>query len=187
MQTEEYIKMLMTKYLEGQTSLEEEKILRVFFQKEHIPKELTTEALWFKRMDQMQINESEIQKMEERASDWVDREERKHRNNKLRLWTYSIAATLLLAVGITLLFRYHSNQAIKDTYDDPQIAYLEARKILLYVSEKMNKGTSRLQTVSRIQEGTSEMSIFSTFGSGLKNLDLVSKFDESSAYSKKTQ
>ncbi|NJK95065.1 MAG: hypothetical protein HC905_09285 [Bacteroidales bacterium] len=51
---------------------------------------------------------------------------------------------------------------------------------MLYVSQTLNKGTDKLQTVSRIEEASNEMSIFSTFGSGLKNLELMSKYEEES-------
>ncbi|NJO68831.1 MAG: hypothetical protein HC830_05690 [Bacteroidetes bacterium] len=113
-------------------------------------------------------------------SNWVDQQDKKEKSHKLRYWSLGIAAGLAVLIGFTFLLKQNSNANLEDTYQDPQIAYLEARKVLLYVSQTLNKGTDKLQTVSRIEEASNEMSIFSTFGSGLKNLELMSKYEEES-------
>jgi hypothetical protein len=179
MENREYIRELLDKYLEGLTSLEEEKVLKEYFNRGNVPKEFQSEARWFQNVTAQQIKEEDINSLEKVLSKWVDQQEHKEKSVRLRSWSIGIAAGLMIVAASVFFLKYYQSGKIADTYEDPQIAYLEAKKVLMYVSQTLNKGTDKLQTVSRIQEGTEEMSIFSSFGSGLKNLELVSKYDES--------
>jgi hypothetical protein len=178
MENKEYIRELLDKYLEGNTSVEEEKKLRHFFSQEDIPREFETEALWFNRISAQMESRDKISSLENELSQWVDKQERKEKNIRLRSWIISIAAGFAILVSISLFLKYKQTDTLKDTYEDPRIAYLEAQKVLMYVSETLNKGTEKLEPVSNIEKGSNEMSIFSTFGSGLKNLELMSKYQE---------
>lgn len=180
MKNVEYIRELLDKYLEGLTSLEEEKVLKEYFMREDIPKEFKSEAHWFLNASGQKVREEDIQALEETMSQWVDRQDRREKKNRFQLWTIGVAAGLALLVSVTFIIHQYHSQKVKDTYQDPQIAYLEAKKVLLYVSQTLNRGTDKLQPVSRIEEGSNEMSIFSTFGSGLKDLELISKYNEES-------
>jgi hypothetical protein len=177
MENREYIRELLDKYLEGLTSIEEEKFLKDYFSKGNVPEEFSSDALWFLNATSQGINDEDIHSMEDVLSKWVDQQENKEKSIRLRSWTIGIAAGLMILAASVFFFRYYGSGKMADTYEDPQIAYLEARKVLMYVSQTLNKGTDKLQTVSRIQEGAEEMSIFSSFGSGLKNLELVSKYE----------
>ncbi len=179
MENREYIRELLDKYLEGLTSLDEERFLKEYFKRGNVPEEFSSEALWFMNATSKQVSEDEIRSMENVLSKWVDLQEHKEKSIRFRSWSIGIAAGLLIAIASVFFLKYYNSDKVSDTYNDPQIAYLEAKKVLMYVSQTLNKGTDKLQTVSRIQEGTEEMSIFSSFGSGLKNLELVSKYDES--------
>lgn len=178
MENNEHIRELLDKYLEGNTSVEEESKLRAFFSRRDIPKEFRSEAHWFNHISAQTISNDEINSLERDLSQWVDRQEAAQKTIRLRSWIISIAAGFAILVGITLFLKYKQTDTLKDTYEDPQIAYLEAKKVLMYVSETLNKGTEKLQPVSHFEEGTNEMSIFSTFGSGLKNLELMSKYQD---------
>lgn len=182
MENKEYIRELLDKYLDGISTSEEEAILKEYFKSGNVPKEFRSEAHWFEHVGQNRINNDNIFSLEKRMSLWVDQQERKEKSLRLRSWMIGVAAGIAILVGVTFYIQHYQTKKIVDSYQDPQIAYLEARKVLLYVSQTFNKGTDKLQTVSRIEEGSNEMSIFSTFGSGLKNLELVSKYnDESTA------
>lgn len=170
--------MLLDKYLDGTSSLEEENVLKEFFSKENVPEEFRSEAQWFNHTRKQAIKEEDIRLLETGLSNWVDEQSRNERTVRMRSWLIGIAAGLAILIGATFFLKHKTTDKTLDTYEDPQIAYLEAKKVLLYVSQTLNKGTEKLETVSRIQEGTNEMSIFSTFGSGLKNLDLISKYQD---------
>ena len=178
MENMEYIRELLDKYLEGNTSVEEEQKLKDFFSQKDIPKEFRAEAHWFNHINAQTISEEEIRSLEGDLSNWVDTQEATKKSIRLRSWIISIAAGFAILVSISLFIKYKQADTLKDTYEDPQIAYLEAKKVLMYVSETLNKGTEKLQPVTHFEEGTNEMSIFSTFGSGLKNLELMSKYQD---------
>lgn len=178
MEMKKYIRELLDKYLEGNTSLEEERILKEYFKKADIPVEFKSEAKWFGNVTNQEIKTLDIPAMEREMSQWIDLQFKQEKSIRMRFWTMGIAAGLAVLIGATFLFTYYQSGKTKDTYQDPQIAYLEAKKVLLYVSQTFNKGTDKFQTVSRIEEGSNELSIFSTFGSGLKNLELVSKYSD---------
>lgn len=178
MENRERIRELLDKYLEGLTTSEEETFLKDFFGQESVPAEFKSDALWFGHITNKAANEEEVQTLERDMSQWIDKQNQHEKRVSLRIWSLRIAAGVALLIAGAFLVRHYQSEKMKDTYQDPQIAYLEAKKVLLYVSQTLNKGTDKLQTVSRIQSGSNEMSIFSTFGSGLKNLELVSKYGE---------
>ena len=180
MENSEYIRELLDKYLEGLTSLDEEKTLREYFKGKDVPMQFKSEAHWFENASNQKIHTEDILSLEKTMTHWVDRQEMNEKKMRFRFWTIGIAAGLALLIGSTFLIQHYRSAKMVETYQDPQIAYLEAKKVLLYVSQTLNKGTDKLQTVSRIEEGSNEMSIFSTFGSGLKNLELVSKYSDES-------
>ena len=67
----------------------------------------------------------------------------------------------------------------KDTFDDPQLAYLEAQKTLLYVSKTMSKGMEPLKNVSKINEGTGHLKTLKKLDSGLEMMNMVSIINKS--------
>lgn len=178
MENKEKIRELLDKYLEGLTSIEEEDFLKTYFSAGNVPREFSAEAKWFTNAIRQKPDEQAIASLEKEMNLWVDKQESKEKSIRLKLWTSGIAAVIVLLIGATFLFRYYQSDKSRDTYQDPQIAYLEAKKVLLFVSQTMNKGTDKLQPVSRIESGSNEMSIFSTFGSGLKNLELMSNYQD---------
>lgn len=178
MENKEHIRDLLDKYREGLTSLEEEEFLKAFFASNKVPKEFLSEAHWFNNVQIQKFKEEDVIDLENKMEQWIDEQDSKQQKIRLRYWASGIAAGLAILVGTALFFQYQQSNKISDTYEDPQIAYLEAKKVLMYVSETFNHGTDKFQTVSRLEEGTNEMSIFSTFGSGLKNLELVSKYND---------
>jgi len=89
----------------------------------------------------------------------------------------SIAAGFAILVVCYLFISKQVNEnKIKDTYSNPQLAYAEMKRTLLYLSEKLNKGTKPLSQVGKLNQGMETFSSFSSFGSGLKQLELVSKY-----------
>jgi len=59
------------------------------------------------------------------------------------------AAGLLILAGT--FFFFNSRVETNDTFSDPQLAYAETMKILMEVSEKMNKGLTSLEPVGKME------------------------------------
>ena len=64
------------------------------------------------------------------------------------------AASILILAGS--YFFFEGRRELKDTYNDPEIAYRETRKILLDVSAKMNRATLALEPVGKMNRMTTK-------------------------------
>jgi len=109
------IKFLLNKYFEGQTSLEEEKILREFFQKDDIPEELRGYTPVF------QYFADEIRNLEDAKSQTQNIFKPTKRSLFVR-WTSLAAACLLILLCISIFFT--KNNVISDK----SVAYINGKK-----------------------------------------------------------
>ena len=92
-------------------------------------------------------------------------------------WIAGVAASVLILVAVFVNFDPFSKR-IEDTYKDPQTAYFEARKILLYVSGKFNKGTSRLEPVTALETGLNELKPVSAYNKGINEVNRLDEVDK---------
>lgn len=178
------IMKLLENYYEGSASLQEEQQLRNYFQKNEVPDELSADKKLFAFIHSETSSVPMSVGLEEKLSGWVDRQNQKEGKSKRLLFTLKMASiaagVAIMVISYIAIDQYSKKTLSKDTFDDPQIAYAEVKKTLLYISEQLNRGTRPLTAVSKINEGMDGMSAFSSFGSGLKELELVSKYyDES--------
>jgi len=177
----EGITRLLEKYYKGESSEDEELILRRFFDSEDIADEFATEKIMFRfYSDHAEVPEPS-EGFEQRIISAIDSEEDKsgfkHQRNR-RLVYSGIAAGLLILIGSYLFFinKYEPG----DTFSNTEIAYAETMKILYSVSSKLNQGTESLRVVGKLDDAA-EMS-FSEINrstriieSNLKSLDYFQK------------
>lgn len=174
------IEKLLEKYFEGETSLSEEKQLRDFFTSGDVPQRWKNHEGYFSFVTQEQDQQIENTDFDNKVMSAV-------KGNKLapivdlrRPWIYwiaGVAASMLILIAVFVKFDPFSKK-IEDTYNDPQIAYVEARKILLYVSAKLNKGTGSLKPVTALETGLKELKPVAAYNKGMnevKRLDQVDK------------
>ena len=175
------IEHLLEKYYNGETSLEEERKLRWYFQTHGFPERFQAE----KRMhDYFQTKKKEILSpgLTNKLSTLIDN----HSSNRSRmktilLWAGSAAAVVIILLTVFLGNREtfsHREARFKDTYNDPMLAYLETRKALILVSEKLNEGTQNLQTLNKLDKGINNLTPVFSFGPGIQHLNKLSKFNE---------
>lgn len=180
------IDQLLKNYLEGETSLEEEKILRDFFSRGDLPPRYQPYIEMFRgfgAMAAVQLNNRRFDK------EWSRKSKQKTDQNKP--WSFfthwyavtGIAATLLLAVLVFVPVKKMPvislfSTKIEDTFDDPRKAYAETVKALLMVSEKINTGTNQMKDLNKLDEGLKNAGKMLTFNKGLDDANKLSKFDE---------
>jgi len=177
------IEKLLEKYFEGETSLSEETKLRDFFASGDVPARWKGLEKYFSFMILEQDQQLQDACFDEKVMSAV-------KGNKLapiidlhRPWIYwiaGVAAGLLILLAVFVKFDPFSKR-LEDTYKDPQTAYMEARKILLYVSAKFNKGTSSLKPVATLQTGLNELKPVSAYNkvmNEVKRLDEVQKVEK---------
>jgi len=155
---EEEIKKLLTKFFDGETTENDEKLLRAIFNDSSCPGGFETEWDYVRfclingTVSEPSINLED--RIEKAINYSVGSSEKDKSRKRYLVFLSGIAATVLLLFGTYFLIE--SRYKIYDTYSDPEIAYAETMKILMDVSTRLNKGTSTLAPVGRLNAITEE-------------------------------
>ncbi len=127
-----YIKGLLNKYFEAETTVAEEKILKDYFASETISEEFLRYKNLFIGYSQAQ---TEIFTKELEFS--------KFKVYKNKKW-YAIAAAVVVLLGTVVLLQPPEKETKTSnglgTFTDPKVAFIETRKALAMVSENINIG-----------------------------------------------
>jgi hypothetical protein len=153
----EEIKHLLEKYYDGESTDEEELLLKNFFRQAEIPEDLIDEKEIFSYyMDSAEVPEPSSG-FEDRiisAIDSLDQIAVNPNRRKILGILSGIAAGMLILAGSYFFFIHKSEP--NDTYSDPEIAYAETMKILYDVSSRLNHGTQALDRIGSMQNVTRE-------------------------------
>ncbi len=177
------IEQLIEKFYNGETSIGEERLLENYFSQKNIPASLEAERDIFRfysssRNEQLpddQLKEKIIRAIESEGGDLSGKKRR-------MIYTVTgIAASILLLIGSYFILLSPSGPGIalskyKDTYDNPEIAYMETHKALLYVSGKLNEGTSKLDNLTKFEKGTKELDNLKLMNKGTSGIYSISLF-----------
>jgi hypothetical protein len=174
------IKKLLEKYYDGNSSLEEDNLIMQFFRNNQVPDDLITDQELFLRTYKIKATIPNSIGLEDKLIDIINREANKESKRAKTYLFYkisSIAAGIAIVVITYLAIQNKTTKnTLADTYEDPKLAYEQVKRTLLYISQNLNHGTEKLEHVSKINQGFSGLSAFSSFNSGLKDLELVSKY-----------
>ena len=185
------IRALLEKFYNGESTLNEEKILREFFSNEPVDSEFIADKDIF--LYQVRENEdliripdisNEIWNSLSNADDYKIKA-----NNSLSYIYLRIAASIIILIGSFFLLKnqvFNKKQDIQfaDTFDNPEIAYQQAKEALLYVSEVLNTGAEHLDPIAKMDKGTQELNKLSYINEGLKELDPINKYNIADKYFK---
>jgi len=150
---------LLNRYLEGETTLEEEVLLKDYFSRQDIdPKHLEWKEM-FRFFAEDQKNSAPSFDTETELKAVIEGEWKKETRNRFRriiAWAGSAAAILVLSFG---LFNYLNKPKapVKDTYTDSRLAYIETKRALMMVSKAMNRNTASLKYLSKIDDSFNQM------------------------------
>jgi hypothetical protein len=151
----EEIKRLLEKYYEGDTTSEEELLLKKFFNMNNVPPDLRSDQDIFRFYMQMAVIPEPSADFETNiisAIDSEDKELRGFKRRRLFVTLSGIAAAMLIIAGSYFFFTTRSEP--RDTFSDPEVAYAETMKILFQVSARLNQGTKALGHLSALQDET---------------------------------
>lgn len=162
----EHIAALLEKYWNGETSLEEEKIIKDYFSTDDVPEEWQQEAGFFKFLDHQQ--ERVTLKDEEILAHLEAVKPARHRQTgAIRLWMQNAgkAAAVVAIIAVAALFvredymskKEQMDPVISDTFEDPQKAFEETKKALLLVSQQFGKGKKHAQKLKVLDEAAQEV------------------------------
>ena len=96
-------------------------------------------------------------------------------------WISGAAAVILVVLALFMdsqIKKRPSFQATGDTFEDPYLAYAEAKRVLYYVSEKMNTGREPLQNIEKLESGKQFVQPVFSFGNGLQKLEYFSTIEK---------
>ncbi|MCC8186878.1 MAG: hypothetical protein LIP08_05045 [Bacteroides sp.] len=145
----EELKKLLKDFYEGMTTEEEEMLLKDYFLTEEIPEELAPDSSFFTTLYTVQEPECPVG-LEVNLMEMINKkaeEERiffhRHRTRQRWRWLGGIAATLLLLVVLGYSLATFRQVSPKDTFTDPQEAYLALQATLTEVSHELNSGLNQ--------------------------------------------
>lgn len=171
---------LVRKYYSGETSPEEEKALREYMEScKDLPEYLAPEKELFSMYSRAAESDMPMEEYMESLEKLIDEQARKRIgiSRPVLHWVSGIAAGLAILLGSYLMVLNKPPDdgriALKDTYTDPQQAYEETRKVLLYVSEKMNEGTSPLAGISKMNQSMENLQKLNNLNKGVSSLQML--------------
>jgi len=175
------ISRLLEKYYNGETSLAEERRLKEYFAARQAGPELEAEQAQFAWLAEEAGKEPETGEIDRR----VIKEISGHdgllgRILERRQWFYAtagLAASILILLAIFVKFDPFPKK-IQDTYKDPEVAYNEAKKVLLFVSGKLNQGTDRLKPIAAYDDGISELKVMGALNDGMNAVEKIRKYNK---------
>ncbi|MCF8370822.1 MAG: hypothetical protein K9H64_04315 [Bacteroidales bacterium] len=134
---ESRIKEIQEKYWAGETTIEEEKILKNYFSKNN---STDSEAGYFKHLKKASVLKPPV--------------EFKHPGRKFLLPKWMMAAAIFVGImGGAYLFQQSQKQN-EFLVDDPQKAFEITRQALMSISSGMNKGTAYVDNLQKFEEAT---------------------------------
>jgi len=135
------IEELLSRYEEGNTSLEEEKILKEYFKKEEVPPHLYEYQRLFTYTVKAKTN--------------TFNKEVTYKSRKNRFAFVGIAASIVIAIGLFVALNNPAQELEQQqlgTIEDPEEAYLKAKETLLLVSGALNFGQEELTYVEEFDK-----------------------------------
>ncbi len=140
------IRQILDRFYAGETSLEEEKNLKAFFDGKEVPEAFRDDELLFRTLSEAQPEEMLDQRFDEKILHHI---EHSHSHLIRRKLIYSLSA--VAAAAIVLLVIFSGNWFTKQPYgtiDNPQLAFAQTKKALQKVSVNLNKGLNPVKTAA---------------------------------------
>ena len=143
------IAVLLQKYFEAETTIDEENELIIYFNSGEVDEDFKMYIPMFSGLKAL-IN-SENQDLGEDLMNYILESE--HREKLRYRWMWQIVTGIAASVILVLLaVNFYSNQNNwHDTFKDPDQAYAEASKTLDFVAGKYNKGLAQLRPIGKFE------------------------------------
>lgn len=171
------INILLQKYFEAETTVEEENELITYFSSEAVDESLKMYVPMFSGIRELSA-ERDLALEEELMDHILESEHReKLRYRFMWQWVTGIAAAVVIAL-LAVNFFGNQNQW-KDTFSDPQKAYAEATKTLQFVAGKYNQGLAQLKPIQKVDQAMDPLnSGMNLLNKGFVQLNDVKKMNQ---------
>ncbi|HTF18390.1 MAG TPA: hypothetical protein VK658_09980 [Chryseolinea sp.] len=160
------VQQLLQKYWSGETTLEEEQLLKDHFKQDEVPEELSEVAAMFRYFDQTKQNALNDIAFDRTVIEKVSGKPKEGRIRNLVFNSMRIAAGVVVVVAATWFIRKEirqtTPQAIVDTYDDPKLAFEETKKALMMISKSFGTAEEQAKKINLFNEAQEEIQKTST-------------------------
>ncbi len=171
------IRSLLEKFYNGSSSTREEQELIHFFSREEVSADLLYDRELFLSLSDASEPVEVPESLHEKILSTLDNaEQAERRTRRINFYTISgLAAGLLIIISVYTGYIRQSNIDVNTQYaiEDPEKAYLEAKKTLEFVSSKWNEGTSGLKNLDEVNKTMETISSIKKISSGSKELNLL--------------
>ena len=171
------INILLQRYFEAETTLDEENELINYFNSGEVEPELTAYIGLFAGLKALSTSNND-----ELGEDLMNHILESEHLEKLRYrWMWQIVTGVAASVILVLLaVNFYSNQNHwNDTFTDPKQAYSEASKTLEFVAVKYNKGLAMLKPIGKVEDAATPFySGMNTLDKGFKKLQDINKLEK---------
>ena len=157
------INILLQKYFDAETTIDEENELITYFNSEEVDENLKIYVPMFSGIKELSADEDPG--LGDDLMNYILESEHQEKLRYRWMWQMvtGVAASVIL---VMLAVNFYSNQnAWKDTFTNPDQAYSEATKTLEFVAMKYNKGLAQLKPIGEIENAASP------YNSGMKKLN----------------
>ena len=167
------ISQLIEKYFEGLTTLEEEALLREYFEQEEIPEEWQSIRPLFKHKRDVSLADKSFE-----ATFDKQLANQKSENNKTFLWPV-VAAVAAIAILFFSLFDFNRSSGFEDTFNDPTEAYAQATKALQFVGIKLSDGMSpTVMAGKKLDQGITQIERLRWINTGIEKTSQLGEIDK---------
>ena len=182
MKEKDRIYLLLEEYYLGKTSTREEEEIRDYFREGNIPEDLLGDAElfgFFSSEKSVSVNHQ----LEDKIISSIAASRNPTGNEFTRLryyWISGAAAVIIVLLAIFVDMKLIKDDTFivkEDTFEDPYLAYAEAKRVMYYVSTKMNTGTESLRNLKKLDEGTDFIQPVFSFAPGFQKLEYLNTID----------
>ncbi len=131
------IEQLLEAYFEGNTTLNDEAILKEYFASESVAAHLQNYVPLFKSFE---VAKSEVLKAEIKLP---------NKEKAMKPWMYSVAAILVTAITVGALF--FSKPSVSQEEREALMAFNQTRETMMLLSKNLNKGTEQLAIIDQFK------------------------------------
>lgn len=151
---------LLTRYWNGETSLEEEQQLREYFRQDPVPEQWKEAATLFRYFEGSKKKSLDDQPFDPGILE-KDAVRKSNKTVKILYNTMRIAAgvaVLLMAIWfVRKEVRTSTPPEMVDTYNDPKIAFEETKKALMIISKSFGKAEEQAKKINLFNEAKEEI------------------------------
>lgn len=151
------VRELLDKYYAGTITVDEEIVLERHLNDSNVPEEVLADAQVFLACREIGLEEQGKTLDWDKVVDDLDLDQNNRTITLHRGHWLSVAASILLIVGISLLMRPIEKHQLPDSYSSPELAYAQSKAVLLLISQTMSQSMEPLENVKKMENSLDEL------------------------------